>query len=71
MEKVKEFFIQESAANKGAQILVAVTESGKKYVVAGEHHHPTYLKEYETSPDVDSGYLYYPYRKNERKIIHE
>jgi hypothetical protein len=71
MEKVKGFFIQDSAANKGLKVLIVVTENGDKYVVAGQHHTPTYLQEYKTSPDVDAGYMNYPYKQGENKIEQE
>jgi len=68
MEKVKCFFIQESASNKDCKILIAVTEEGKQYVVAGDHHHQTYLVEYEKSSDVDAGFMNGEYKNDCKKI---
>lgn len=47
MEKVKEFFVEPSKANKSEMVLIAVTESGKKYVVSGDHWNPSVLQPYE------------------------
>lgn len=47
--KVKQFTIEESKANKNMMILVAETEDGKKWVVAGDHWNPTALDQYETN----------------------
>lgn len=49
---VAKFTIKESTFNKGLLVLVAETECGKRFVVAGQHHSPTYLEPYETSSDV-------------------
>ncbi len=50
--KVKDFTIEKSVFNKQMHVLVATTECGKKYVVSGDHYHPTYLIPYESSVDV-------------------
>lgn len=49
--KISHFHLEESQLNKGNLILVATTVTGKKYVVSGDHHAPTYLVEYEKSSD--------------------
>lgn len=51
MIKIKDFFLEESKFNKGLMVMVAVDENGKKWVVSGDHHAPTYLVEYEKSSD--------------------
>jgi len=48
---VTKFEIEESKFNKGMHILVATTETGERFVVAGQHHSPTYLERYEHSSD--------------------
>jgi len=49
--KVKEFFIEESKVNKQCLILVAVLETGEKFVVSGDHHAPTFIIPYERAWD--------------------
>lgn len=51
MEKVKEFYIEKSKTNKQQTILIAITESGQKYVCSGDHWSPTYLIPYERAFD--------------------
>lgn len=46
-------YVTESKYNKGMFVQVLVCRNGKKYVVAGEHHSPTYLKEYSASSDIN------------------
>jgi hypothetical protein len=47
MDKVVSFYVEESKRNNGMKILVAVCESGEKYVVAGDHWTPTAMVKYE------------------------
>lgn len=49
--KVKEFHIEDSQQNKNQKILIAVDESGKKYVVSGNPYDPTHLVPYELAFD--------------------
>lgn len=44
-------YVTESKFNKGLYVLVVECMNGKKFVVSGQHHHPTYLEEYELSSD--------------------
>lgn len=49
MEHITEFFIQPSDTQPNMMILVAVSESGQKYVVGGDHWNPSVLQMYENS----------------------
>jgi hypothetical protein len=51
MTKIKEFFIEESKVNKGLMILVAIDEDDQKWVCAGDHWSPTYVRKYENAFD--------------------
>ena len=53
MEKVIEFYVADSKLNDGEKILIAKTETNE-YVVSGDHHFPTYLKEVSKSSDAKS-----------------
>lgn len=44
-------YVEESNLNKGFYVLVIQCRNGKKFVVAGDHHAPTYLKPYDQSSD--------------------
>ena len=46
-ENVKSFHIEASKRNKQQMVLVLTTESGQKYVVAGDHWDPSSLIPYE------------------------
>ena len=46
-EKVVSFHVEQSTRNKQQMVLIATTESGKKYVVAGDHWDPSTLVPYE------------------------
>lgn len=45
-------YVTDSQFNKGRFIMVVVCRNGKKYVVAGNHHAPTYLTPYHESSDI-------------------
>jgi len=45
-------YIKESELNKGDFVLVIQCRNGKKFVVAGQHHTPTYLMPYDQSSDI-------------------
>lgn len=47
-------YVTESVCNKGMFVLIVVCRNGEKFVVAGEHHVPTYLKKYDKSLDVSN-----------------
>lgn len=49
--KVKEFEIEESKVNKGRLILVAITDTGEKYVVSGDFRMPAYIIPYSNAWD--------------------
>lgn len=51
MEEIKRFYLEESKVNKGKMIVVAVTYSGKKFVMSGDHYSPTYATPYENQWD--------------------
>lgn len=51
MIKIKEFYLEESKANKGLMIFVAVDENGKKWVLRGDFYSPPFATEYEKSFD--------------------
>jgi len=46
-EKVTGFHIEESVQNEGRFILIATTETGKQFVVAGDPSFATYLEKYD------------------------
>lgn len=48
---IEKFEIEESKVNKGCLILVATAADGKKYVVSGNYHSPTYIVPYENAWD--------------------
>jgi len=45
-------YVEESNFNKGEYVLVIQCGNGRKFVVAGQHHTPTYLMPYDQSPDI-------------------
>lgn len=51
--EVIKFYVRESILNNPLKILIAVCKNGKEYVVAGDHHAATYLKECDNSYDVN------------------
>lgn len=46
-------YVTESKFNKGSFVQVLVCRNGKKFVVSGNHHAPTYLEKYEGSCDIN------------------
>jgi len=51
-EDVIRSYVEESNLNKGEYVLVIQCRNGRKFVVAGQHHSPTYLRAYDQSPDI-------------------
>ena len=45
-------YVEESNLNKGEYVLVIQCRNGRKFIVAGNHHAPTYLKPYDQSSDI-------------------
>ena len=51
MKKIKEFYLEESNANKGLMVLIGVDEDGQKWVMSGDCYNPPYAVKYEQSFD--------------------
>lgn len=51
--KIKEFHIEDDIRNKGHKLLIAISEDGLKYVVAGNPHFPTSIIPYNECWYVD------------------
>lgn len=45
--KIKEFQLEDAKINKGVKILIAITESGEKYVIGGNAHYPMAVIPYD------------------------
>jgi hypothetical protein len=58
MIRIKDIYLQESKLNRGLLVMIAVDENGQKWVVSGDHHHQTYLIEYEKSSDTRESNLF-------------
>lgn len=50
-EDVIRSYVEESNLNKGEYVLVIQCRNGRKFIVAGDHYAPTYLKPYDQSSD--------------------
>lgn len=47
MKKITEFYLEPSKSQPNSMVLVAVTESGEKYIVSGDHWNPSVVQPYE------------------------
>jgi hypothetical protein len=51
MTKIKEFYLEESKVNKGQMVLIAVDETGQKWVCSADSYDCRYAQKYEDAFD--------------------